>query len=126
MGLRDRAAAWWSAWKWVAILALLLAASVWLNVHLYVAGKVDLATAPLKDRVAGLEQAQEQAAGLIADGQARETALLQAMGTATENAREAGRSYRAAAAAQPLPIQCAPGMARMDATNRALGASPEK
>lgn len=126
-GVRASAAGWWSAWKYVAILVLLLGGSVWLNVHQYVSGKVALATAPLKDRVSGLEQAQQQAAGLIADGQARERGLLDAMDAAATTARQAGSAYRAAAKQQPLPIQCAPGQPRMDATNRALGAQiPEK
>lgn len=126
-GIRASAAGWWSAWKYVVVLALLLGGSVWLNVHQYVTDKVDLATAPLKDRVAGLELAQQQAAGLIADGQARERGLIDALGSATDAARQAGRVYRSAAKAQPLPIQCAPGQPRMDATNRALGAhAPEK
>lgn len=124
--LSDRLAGWWSAWKYVAILGLLLGGSAWLNVHQYVSGKVALATAPLKDRVTGLEHAQQTAANLISDGQRRERALLAAMDTAEQRARQAGRAYSAAAAKQPLPIQCAPGEARMDAVNRALGAQPEK
>lgn len=31
----SRLAAWWSAWKWVAILGLLLALSLWGNLHQY-------------------------------------------------------------------------------------------
>jgi hypothetical protein len=110
----------------VAILALLLGGSAWLNVHQYVSGKVALATAPLKGEVAAKDKALEIGAGLIADTNERLLALNAALEAGTEKARAAAKSYRAAQAARPLPIQCAPGQARMDATNRALGAPVEK
>lgn len=118
----NRLTAWLGAWKYVLILAVLLAGSLWLNVHQW----KQAITAPLRDQVAGLEQAQETAAGLIADGQARERGLLEAAGAVESRLRSAGKAYRAAAAAQPLPILCAPGPDRMDATNRALGAPNEE
>lgn len=124
--LRTSAAGWWSAWKYVAILGLLLSGSAWLNVHQYVSNKVALATAPLKDRVTGLEAAQRTAAALIDDGQKRERGLLSAMDASAATARAAAAIYRRASTAQPLPIQCAPGQARVDAVNRALGATQEK
>lgn len=124
--LRARAAGWWSAWKYVAILGLLLGGSAWLNVHQYVSGKVALATAPLKDRVSGLEQVQRTQAGLIADGQKRERGLLDAMDASAATARAAAATFRRASSAQPLPIQCAPGQARVDAVNRALGAHSQE
>lgn len=126
MGLRARLSGWWSAWKYVAILGLLLAGSLVLNLHLYVSKRVELATAPLKDQVAALEEAQDTAAQLLEDGQKRERALFDAIDTATAGARQAGRDYRAAAQAHPIDPQCAPGQARQDAVNRALGAPVEK
>lgn len=126
MTIRARLSGWWSAWKYVAILGLLLAGSLVLNLHLYVSKHVELATAPLKDKVDGLEQAQDTAAQLLEDGQARERALFGAMEEATNRARQAGRDYRAAAAARPIDPLCAPGQARQDAVNRALGAPVEK
>lgn len=126
MGLRARLSGWWSAWKYVVILGLLLAGSLVLNLHLYVSKRVELATAPLKDQVTALEQAQDTAAQLLEDGQKRERALFDAIDTATASARQAGRDYRAAAAANPIDPLCAPGQARQDAVNRALGAPVEK
>lgn len=39
MDARDRVAAWWSAWKWVALLALALGLALWGNVHQYGSGR---------------------------------------------------------------------------------------
>jgi hypothetical protein len=119
--LRTRITAWWSAWQFVVYLSVVLAASLYGNVWQWKRA----ITAPLRDQVAELEQAQETAGQLIEDGQVRERGLLEAIDTATQNARKAGRDYRAAAAARPIDPQCAPGQARVDAVNRALGAQPE-
>jgi hypothetical protein len=126
MSIRDRAAAWWSAWKYVAILGALLCGSLWLNLHLYVSKKVELATAPLKDRVASQEQALNDCAALQAADAARAEGLAKAADRATANLSAAGDDYRAAARQRPLALYCAPGQGRKDAVNRALGAPTQE
>lgn len=126
MALKDKLAGWWSAWKYVAILGLLLAGSMALNLHLYVSKKVELATAPLKDEVAAKAKALEDSAALIASSSKAAQDMAAAATRAAANLGEASNDYRAAARAEPLPIQCAPGQARQAAVNRALGAQPEK
>lgn len=126
LALRDRFRGWWSAWKYVAILALLLVGSMVLNLHLYVSKKVELATAPLKDEIAGQRRAADDSAALLASSQQAAEVLGAAARRATANLSAAGDAYRAAARARPLPPQCAPGQARVDAVNRAFGAPQEK
>lgn len=122
MALTDRLAAWWSSWQLVIYLALALAASLAGNVWQWKRA----ITAPLRAEVRGLEQAQATAAQLIADGQARERKLLDAADVVAGTMAQAGRDYREAKRTAPLPPQCAPGQARMDAVNRALGAKEPK
>lgn len=126
MSIRDRAAAWWSAWKYVAILGLALAGSMALNLHLYVSKQVELATAPLKDRVASQEQALNDSAALQATDAARAATLAKAADRATANLNASSDDWRAAARARPLAPNCAPGQGRKDAVNRALGAPTQE
>lgn len=125
MTILARAGAFWAASKWLLILGGLLAASVTLNVKQYADCRVKLAVAPLKDENRALEQAQEVSAGLLSDAHARAQVLDEAASRAADRLGQAGRDYRAARAARPLTDpRCAPGPARVDATNRALGAQP--
>lgn len=124
--LKDRIAGWWSAWKYVAILGVLLAGSMALNLHLYVSKKVELATAPLKDEIAGQRRAAADSEALLASSAASAQAAAAAASRAARNFSGAVNDFRRAAAQRPLPPQCAPGQARVDAVNRALGAPQEK
>lgn len=121
MSLKDTVAAWWSAWKWVAILVLLLAFSAWLNVWQYgrhAAAKAEgnaAAYAQIASTNADIaKQAQQDSAGLITQ--------LQAI---ADRGKQVKVIYRAAAAQAPLPDQCAPGQGRIDAVNKALGPQKE-
>lgn len=117
-----RLSALWAQWQFVIYLLVALALSIALNVHQW----KQAITAPLRDQVSGLEKAQATAAGLIADGQTRERARLDAEAASTANLNDASARYRKAAATHPLAAVCAPGQGRIDATNQALGAKRTK
>ena len=118
--LRARLTGWWSAWKYVVILLVLLAGSLWLNLHQYVRSK----TAPLRAEVATLKQAQDVSAVLLAGAKATATELDAAAQRARANLGEASDGYRDAARKKPLAPNCAPGQGRQGAVNRALGVQP--
>lgn len=109
--------AWWAAWKWVAILAGLLVLSLWLNVKQYGDRREAAATA----RAITLQNTLEVTAGIARQAQTDSAQLLQRLEAIAERGERTRTIYRAAAAAQPLPANCAPGQARVDAINQALG-----
>jgi len=83
-------------------------------------------TAPLRDQVHGLERALDDSAAIQADVRASAQRLATAANAAATQLEGGARDYRAARAARPMTDpQCAPGQARMDAVNRALGATTE-
>lgn len=109
--------AWWAAWKWVAILAGLLALSLWLNVRQY----GDRREAAAAARAATLADTLEVTARIARQAQADSAELLQRLEAIAARGERTRTIYRTAAAAQPLPANCAPGQARVDAINQALG-----
>ncbi|MEN1941023.1 hypothetical protein WCE39_08010 [Luteimonas sp. MJ174] len=123
MPAASRIAAWWFAWKWVAILLLLLVLSVWFNLRQW----RQAAIAPLRDEIAAKDQALELSAEMLASAHERARVLDQAATTVATRLGQAGRDYRAATRARPItdPV-CAPGADRVDAINRALGAEQVK
>ncbi|PJL78766.1 hypothetical protein B9Y88_08495 [Stenotrophomonas maltophilia] len=114
---RSAISAWWAAWKWVAILAGLLSLSLWLNVRQY----GDRREAAAAARAATLEDTLEVTAGIARQAQTDSAELLQRLEGIAARGERTRTIYRAAAAAQPLPANCAPGQARVDAINQALG-----
>lgn len=117
MALTDRLAAWWSAWRWVLLLAVLLALSLYANYRQHLAAlqaplKIELASkdAALDDSAALLESARERGAAL--DAAASRTTILLATGAS---------NYGKALKLRPLPPNCAPGQPRQDAVNMTLG-----
>jgi len=109
----SRLAAWRSAWKYVAILALLLAASVAVNVRQWsdrrAAERAQAAELKAEAAQAGLKVA----AAIAAQKQKDDPALIEGM------QRIEARVNKLADQKRPpvLPPQCAPGKARMDAVN---------
>lgn len=101
---------------------LLLGVSLYFNViqwadhRAYVKGEGDRLTA-----AAALASTKTSAA-LARGAQNDNTKLLGELGAIVERGREVRVVYRKAANARPLPMQCAPGQARMDAVN--AGADP--
>lgn len=109
----SRLSAWWSAWKYVAILGLLLIVSVGLNLRQWSdhRGYVRAQAAELK---AAAAQAGLKVAAVIATQKAKDDPKLQASVDRIE-ARVNKLSGQKRPA--PLPAQCAPGKVRMDAVN---------
>lgn len=105
--------AWWSAWKYVAILGLLLVVSVGFNLRQWSdhRGYVRAQAAELK---AAAAQAGLKVAAVIATQKAKDDPKLQ-----NAVSRIEARVNKLAAQQRPpaLPIQCAPGKVRMDAVN---------
>lgn len=121
LNLAARASTWWAKWKIVFWLVLALAGSAWLNVHQW----KKAITAPLRAENAGLREAADTSADLLADAHARADLLADASERAAANLTEASDDYRGAARARPITDpRCAPGSGRQDAVNRALGAQP--
>lgn len=114
--------AWWAAWKWVAILAVLLLLSAWLNVVQY-GHKV---AAKAEGKAQGYQEALDRSNGIAAAAQRDNTQLLTDLESIAERGRKTRVVYRTAAEAAPLPSQCAPGQGRIDAVNQALGPSPQE
>ena len=104
---------WWSAWKYVAILGLLLIVSVGLNLRQWAdhRGYVRAQAAELK---AAAAQAGLKVAAVIATQKAKDDPKLQQSVNRIEARVNKLASQKRPA---PLPAQCAPGKARMDAVN---------
>lgn len=103
------------------LLAAALAGSLYLNYWQHIRA----VTAPLRAEVADLKHAADTSAGLAKDMHDSGARLLAATEAANDQLRGAGRAYAAARRVRPLTEQCAPGQGRVDAVNRALGASVE-
>ncbi|NUS39408.1 MAG: hypothetical protein HOQ02_10350 [Lysobacter sp.] len=105
-------------WRVAGVLAILFGLSAWWNVHQW----KQAITAPLRLTIDSQKQAIDDAASINASERARIGKLQGAIDGATSRLRNAGHDYDAAATAQPLAPDCAPGQFRQDAINRALGA----
>lgn len=112
----NRIGAWWTAWRWVVLLALLCAASAWLNV---VQWKRAI-TAPLRAENAELAETLRRVEQLAAGRNRDDAELLESLDAIAERGQRTRTVYREAASAAPLPNVCAPGPERVDAINRAL------
>lgn len=109
----SRLAAWWAAWKFVAILGLLLAGSVYLNVTQWADHRAYRKSEAARMEAAAMK-AGLQVAAKIATAKPKDDAnLIAAMNTVAAKVDALTKQKRP----QPLPIQCAPGQVRMDAVN---------
>lgn len=117
MTIAAKLGAWWAAWKWVAILGVLLLASAWLNVVQY----GNRRAAEAQARAEALSDTLKITAAIAGDAKADSALLLKRLEGIADRGERVRTVYRAAAAAQPLPANCAPGQARVDAINQALG-----
>lgn len=109
----SRLAAWWSAWKYVAILGLLLIVSVGLNLRQWADHRTYKATQAAELKAAAA-QAGLKVAAVIATQKAKDDPkLMQAVDRIESRVNRLASQKRPA----PLPAQCAPGQARMDAVN---------
>lgn len=105
--------AWWSAWKYVAILGLLLALSAGMNLRQW-ADHRSYVRAQAAELKAAAAQAGLKVAAVIATQKAKDDPkLMQAVDRIESRVNKLAGQKRPA----PLPAQCAPGKARMDAVN---------
>lgn len=119
MAIAERITAWWVAWKWVVILAAALAASAWLNVWQWKRA----ISAPLRAENRALNEALAMQNGLARDARRDNDQLLDRLEGIAARGQRTRTVYRNAAAATPLAQACAPGAARIEAVNQALGPS---
>jgi len=123
VSLREKAAAWWAVWQWVILVLLLLTASIALNVWQWKRA----ITAPYRAEIASKDRALDDSAALLASARERAQLLDAAADRVTHRISNAGEAYDRATKRRPLTdSKCAPGQARMDAVNQALGAIPQE
>lgn len=117
MSLSATLSAWWSAWKYVALLAVLLllsmASNAWQAYRAF--------TQPVRAENAALSRALDQINGIAASRARDDAKLLASLQVIADRGQQVRTIYRTAAASAPLADQCAPGAARVDAVNTALG-----
>lgn len=120
MTIRARLEAFWLAWKYVLLLAIALALSLYGNYRQFRSA----IEAPLKGQIAAKDEALDDSAALLADMRSVAGELYLAGQRATANLNEASTEYRREAGKRPLGAGCAPGQGRQNAINRTLsGAS---
>lgn len=109
--------AWWSAWRYVVLLLVLLLLSV--------AGNVWQAyramTRPARVENAALTRALDQITGIAERRDRDDAQLIASLQSIADRGQQVRTIYRTAAAQAPLDGKCAPGQARVDAVNAALG-----
>ena len=114
--------AWWAAWKFVAILGLLLAGSVYLNVTQWADHRAYRKSEGARLEAAAMKAGLKAVATIAVQKGKDSRVLLDELARIAERARTTRVVYRQAADKRPLPMQCAPGRERMDAVN--AGADP--
>ena len=104
---------WWLAWRYVAILGLLLALSVGLNLRQWSDHRGYVRAQAAELQAAAYKAGLEVAAVIAAQKEKDDPKLIQGMRRIEARVNNLAGQKRPA----PLPIQCAPGQARMDAVN---------
>lgn len=105
--------AWWSAWKFVAILGLLLAGSVYLNVRQWADHRAYRKSEAARMEAAAMKAGLQVAAKIAAAKPKDDANLMAAVSRIDARVKALTGQKRP----PPLPIQCAPGQVRMDAVN---------
>ena len=111
--LESRLAAWWSAWKYVAIRGLLLIVSAALNLRQWSDHRAYKATQAAELKAAAYKAGLQVTAAIATAKQKDDPKLVEAVGRIEARVNKLSGQKRPA----PLPAQCAPGKARMDAVN---------
>lgn len=107
-----RISAWWSAWKYVAILGLLLCGSLWMNLHQYGNKRAAVEKARADVYADALKTTASIARLKVPD----DKVLLDKVQAIADQRIKRETVYRQAAPT-PMDANCAPGQARMDAVN---------
>jgi hypothetical protein len=124
-------AAWWSAWKWVALLIVTLLLSLWANGYLVKrvwtakadcrTGMVDAARIAIENERDRAQAADEQAAGIFADT-SKQTAQSVSHAQRNTNAREVQLRSVASVGSCRMPADGLPSVqAAIDEANAAAG-----
>lgn len=116
--LRNRASAFWLAWKWIVLLLIALGGSVWLNLIQW----RNAFAAPIKHENAALTHALDRISDLElgrAEDDSKTAAQVQAI---ADRIPTDLIGYLDRAARRPLGTGCEPGQERQDDVNRILGA----
>ena len=109
--------AWWSAWKYVAILSLLLVLSLYVIVIQWADHRAYKKGEAQRMELAAERTANRMRASMAKDATADQKALMAELAGIAERARKPKIMYAKAKAAAPLAAVCAPGQARIDAVN---------
>ena len=104
---------WWLAWRYVAILAMLLAASVAVNVRQWSDRRAAERAQAAELKAAAAQAGLKVAAAIAAQKQKDDPKLIEGMQRIEARVGKLASQQRPT----PLPAQCAPGKARMDAVN---------
>jgi len=104
---------WWLAWRYVAILVLLLAASVAVNVRQWSEHRAEQRARAAELQAAAYKAGLQVTASIAKKKQEDDPKLIEGMQRIEARVDKLASQQRPA----PLPIQCAPGKARMDAVN---------
>lgn len=119
---KTRLKAFWLAWKYMLILALLLLASLTLNYRQW------RAAVTAKDHAEATQLGQVlKAIGDVGKAKARDDeAMFKRLEGIADRAQGVRVEYRTITKMQPLPADCRPGAARVEAINRGLGPQVKK
>lgn len=104
---------WWLAWRYVAILGLLLVASVALNLRQWSDHRAEQKARAAELQSAAYKAGLQVASSIAKQKQKDDPALIEAVGRIEARVNKLANQKRPPA----LPIQCAPGQVRMDAVN---------
>lgn len=104
---------WWLAWRYVAILGLLLALSIGLNLRQWADHRAEQKARAAELQAAAYKAGLQVTASIAKQKQKDDPALIEAVG------RIEARVEKLQGATRPpaLPANCAPGKQRMDAVN---------
>lgn len=104
---------WWLAWRYVAILTLLLTASVALNLRQWSDHRAELKARSAELQAAAYKAGLQVTASIAKQKQQDDPALIEAVGRIEARVSKLQGAQRP----PPLPANCAPGKVRMDAVN---------
>ena len=104
---------WWLAWRYVAILALLLALSIGLNLRQWADHRAEQKARAAELQAAAYKAGLQVTATIAAAKQKDDSKLIEAVGRIEARVSKLQSAQRPA----PLPANCAPGKQRMDAVN---------
>lgn len=104
---------WWLEWRYVAILGLLLVASVALNLRQWSDHRAEQKVRAVEIQAAAYKAGLQVASSIAKQKQKDDPALIEAVGRIEARVSKLQGAQRP----PPLPANCAPGKARMDAVN---------